>query len=248
MSWRSVIALLVLGIAGGAAGFAWLSSNGNILSLDASAPAKMQPEEEEITAPITAFPTPPIIEPTASQAEALLLISNARDAIEAGRPLGDLGSKLQLNFGQRQPQALAIIANGVKQPISNAALLDGFDAISSELLLPIGTSWDRVQYETRNLFIIRAGDAKPDKASNRIANIRQLIIAGDIATAAQLVRVMPGAARASGWLKQANGAIAVHQALDLLNQSVAMLAPASMPAAATPQPSTEAPISAADGE
>jgi hypothetical protein len=233
MSWRSVTALLVLAFAGGAVGFAWLSSNGGMPLFESSSTPKALPEEPE-TAPATAFATPPIIQPSASQAEAMLLVANARRAIEAGKPLGDLGSRLQVSFGQGQPQALATIANGLKQPISNAALLAGFDAVAPQLLLPAGTAWDRMQYEARTLFVLRSGNAKPSASQTRLNKVRQAIIAGDTAGAAKMVRAMPNAAAAADWLADANRAIAVYQALDTLNQSAA----SPPPVVVTPQPTS----------
>jgi hypothetical protein len=174
----------------------------------------------------------------------MLLVSNARQAIQAGKPLGDLASRLQLSFGQSQPQALATIANGVKQPVSNAALLSGFDAIAPQLQWPTGTAWDRMQYEARTLFVLRSGDAKPGSGATRIDAVRRLIISGDIAAAAKQVRAMPGAALAADWLVRASRAIAVHQALDILAQSAAL----PPPAAVVPQPMIEAPAAPADGE
>jgi hypothetical protein len=219
MSWRSVTALVVLAFAGGAAGFAWLSSEGSLPWMSSKVPVAPLPEEGP--PPVAAFATPNVIQPSASQAEAVLLITNARRAVEAGKPLGDLGSRLQVSFGQSQPQALAAIANGVRQPVSTAELLAGFDAIAPQLVLPMGTAWDRMQYEAQTLFVLRSANSRPTTAAMRIERIRKLIIAGDIAEAVTLVRVMPGAVQATGWLAAANRAIAVHQALDMLEQSAA---------------------------
>jgi hypothetical protein len=218
MSWRSVTALLILAFAGGAAGFAWLSSGGGMPWAAGKVPVEAPAKIEE-AAPIAGFATPAVIQPSASQAEAMLLVQSARRKIEAGQPLGDLGGRLQLSFGQTQPQALGVIANGVKQPISNVALLDEFDAISSDLSAPANTVWDRMQYELATLFVLRSPGAKPTASAMRTEQVRKLIISGDISSAAQLVQAMPGSAHADDWLEKANRAIAVHKALDTLNQT-----------------------------
>ncbi len=225
MSWRSIAALLILAFAGGAGGFAYLSSSGQMPWAAKSTPvATMEPgpKEDAVTlAPTIGFAVPTIIQPSASQAEAMLLVRDARDSIEAGKALGPLGSRLQVTFAGSQPQALAIIAKGAQQPISNAKLLASFDSISPKLVLPVETLWDRMRRETSNLFVLRSNNAPLTASAARIERIRGLIISGDIAAAAELVRAMPGAASASGWMADAARAISVHQALDQLSRSAA---------------------------
>ena len=245
MNWRSVVALLILGFAGGAAGFAWLSSEGSLPWAERKPNVPVLADQPDPPLPAPAFATPTVVQPSASQAEAMLLVVRVRNAIAAGKPLGDLGSRLQVTFGQAQPQALAAIANGARQPVSNAELLDGFEAIAPKLGRPEGSFWDRAQFELRTLFVLRSGDARPNANSMRIERIRAMIVAGDIAEAAQAVRAMPGAAFATDWLTSANRAIAVHRALDALNQAVAMPAP---PLAPPPllMPPASAPVQPAD--
>jgi hypothetical protein len=245
MSWRSVIALILLAFAGGAAGFAWLASEGSApwTTNDIDAKATAIPADEP--SPDSGFAAPTLIQPSASQAEAQLLVAKARQAIHAGEPLGTMGSRLQITFGQNQPQALATIANGVKQPISNAALLADFDAFSSELSAPVNTAWDRMRYELATLFVLRSPNAKPTVSATRIDRIRKLIIAGDTAEAARLVRTMPGAVAATDWLAKAERAVAVHKALDILDESaLATAAPIMAPTSTPVTPSaTSAPPS-----
>lgn len=241
MNGRSVALLLVLAFAGGVAGFAWLSSSSDVPWISESATADpMLPEVpvDEADIPVTsAFAVPTIIQPSASQAEAMLLVHKARRALEAGKPLGELGSRLQVTFGASQPAAIATVANGARQPISNAELLARFDAIAPQLQLPSGTTWDRLRYEFNTLFVLRAHDAPPTVSAARIARVRQLIIAGDIATAARQVRALPGASSATNWLADASRAIAVHRALDQLQQLAA--APPPVPLIATEPQSVE---------
>jgi hypothetical protein len=233
MGWRSVLAFVVLALVAGAGGFAYLSSSSGLPWSEEQ--AVVLPEDPDLapapsSAIAPAFATPLILQPGATQAEGQLLVLQARRAIEAGRPLGDLGTSLQLRFGATQPQALATISNGVKAPISNAALLAAFDALAPLLEQPVTTTWDRMRAELSTMFVIRAGDSAPSEAGQRTEEIRKAIIAGDIATAAAKVRKMPGAVKAGEWLVTANRAIAVHQALDLLAQSAAAPPPAPAPA------------------
>ncbi|MFM2411063.1 MAG: hypothetical protein RL481_1891 [Pseudomonadota bacterium] len=222
MNWRSVVALLALGLLGGAAGFAWLSSEGGLVwSEPKPTSATAMPEDDIVTEP-AAFAPPTIIQPSASQAEAMLLIARARDVIEAGKPMGDLGTRLQTTFGQTQPQALAAIAKGARQPVSNAELLKGFDAIAPMLALPNGTALDRIQYELRTLFVLRSGQTGMKAGAARTERIREMIIAGEIEQATKAVQALPGASFATDWLAKAKTAIIVHRALDALNQAAAL--------------------------
>ena len=223
MSWRSIAALLILAFAGGAGGFAYLSSNGQLPWAATTKPAgAVEPVLKDTAlplAPSTGFAVPLVIQPSASQAEAMLLVQNVRDSLEAGKALGPLGSRLQVTFAASQPQALAIIANAARKPISNAKLLAGFDSIAPQLRLPVETVWDRMRREASSLFVLRSSVAPLTASAARIERIRGLIITGDIAEAAQLVRAMPGAAAASDWMADAARVISVHQALDQLSQS-----------------------------
>lgn len=236
MNGRSVAALILLAFVGGGAGFAWLSSSAT-MPWESAKPDMLPAEPEQL--PTLAAPGATLIQPSASQAEALLLILNARRTIESGKPLGDLGSRLQASFGQSQPQALATIAREARHPLSNAALLAGFDAIAPQLTLPVGTVWERIQYELGTLFVIRSAATKPTATRMAVNKARKAIIAGDMAQAARIVRTLPGATNAKDWLAQANRAIAVGQALDALN-GAALAVPAAPPAAA-PIPTPAAP-------
>jgi hypothetical protein len=258
MSWRSIAALLILAFAGGAAGFAYLASDGQMPWTTKSPPIGEAPPEPEALVPTGGFAVPNIIQPniiqpniiqpSASQAEALLLVQNVRDSLQAGKALGPLGSRLQVTFAGSQPQALAIIADGAKKPISNAKLLSGFDSMSPQLLLPVETLWDRMRREANSLFVLRSHDAAPSASAARIERIRALIISGDIAQAAQLVRAMPGAAAASEWMGDAARAISAYQALDQLSRSAATPPPAPVftPEATLPEPDASLLPSAAE--
>lgn len=244
MSWRSITTLLILAFAGGAGGFAYLSSHGQLPWSAATAPVAAidaEPKEDATTlAPAVSYAVPTIIQPSASQAEAMLLVRDVRDSIEAGKPLGPLASRLQVTFAASQPQALAIIANAARTPISNAQLLASFDSMSPQLVLPVETLWDRMRREANSLFVLRSYDAPLTASAARIERIRGLIISGDIAQAAQLVRAMPGVASASSWMGDAARAISVQQALDQLSRSAATPPPPPppvfAPAPALPEP------------
>ena len=243
MSWRSITALLILAFAGGAGGFAYLSANSQLPWSAATVPVAAidaEPKEDASSlAPAVSYAVPTIIQPSASQAEAMLLVRDVRDSIEAGKALGPLGSRLQVTFAASQPQALAIIANAARKPISNAKLLAGFDSISPQLVLPVETLWDRMRRETNSLFVLRSHDAPLTASAARIERIRGLIISGDIAAAAQLVRAMPGAASASDWMGDAARAMSVQQALDQLSRSAATPPPPPPPVFAPAQPVLE---------
>jgi hypothetical protein len=238
MSWRSVVALLVVAFVGGAIAFAWLNSEAGVLWTESAQTGTIAPEEAD-TPPAPAatitLPTPTILQSSGSQAEALLLVLNARRALEAGKPLGDLATRLQMTFGQAQPQALATINNVARDPISNAKLLKDFDAIAPRLSQPTGTAWDRARYEISTLFVLRRADAKPTALAARVEKAREAIISGDIAAAARMVKALPAKEAAYDWLAEANRAILVGQALDSLDRAAAFGA-APAPVIAPPAP------------
>jgi hypothetical protein len=242
MSWRSVIALLLLAFVGGGAAFAWLSSDGRMPWDAEKAPiaAALEDMEASVAANAVALPAPTIIQPSATQAEAALLVLSARRLLEAGKPLGEVGNRLQVTFGQVQPRALAAIMSAARQPVSNAILLDGFDAIMPKLLQPNGTAWDRGQYELAHLFVIRRGDAPPTAMAMRIQRTREQIIAGDIESAVKTVRALPGAENAREWLVEADRAITARRALDVLAQGA--LAPPPVPIAPVEPAPSLAPV------
>lgn len=232
MSWRSMAALLFLAFAGGALGFAWLSSSDSIFWAEKAGPKSdlsLDSEEDPLaTPPAASFAVPAVIQPSGSQAEARLLVLTARRALESGKPLGDLGSRLQVTFGNSQPAALATIARAAQKPPATARLLAGFDGIADRLSLPGGSAWDRMQHEFNTLFVLRSQKDRPVVGGKRIEKIRETIINGDIAMAVRMVKAMPGASYAADWLAEAERAVTLHAAFDRLSQAALAIS--------TPQP------------
>jgi hypothetical protein len=238
MQTRTVALLAFLAFAGGAAGFAWISTS---VTLPWESTPQIAAPDADPALPAFAMPAYPqtIVQPSTSQAEALLLVANARRAVETGRPLGDLGQRLQVSFGQSQPQALATIVQLTRKPVSTAALLNGFDRIAPQLLTPSGTLWDRARHEMATLFVIRRTDAKPSGPSARLNAARAAILSGDIAGAMRIVRALPGAAIAQPWLDDAARAVKVSAAFDQLNSAgLAVPVPVPAPVAAIPESAT----------
>jgi hypothetical protein len=245
MNWRSVLALIIIAFVGGGAAFAWLSSDGNMPWEQRVEPAATPAATAETAPPATVTAVAPltttVIQPVGTPAEAQLLVLTARRAVENGQSIGDLQGKLQATFGQAQPQALGVLARSTRDPLSNARLLKDFDAIAPALLQPTGTLWDRAEYEMANLFVLRRADAKPTARAAQIARVRDLIVAGDIAAAAKSVRALPGKALAVDWLAEADRAITVRQALDVLERSAALAKAPPPPPLPTPTPELPAP-------
>lgn len=232
MGWRSVVVFMILALVAGAGGFAWLNSTGTMPWRE-NASVKLPDAADLDGAPngvsVAGLATPIIVQPVATQAETQLLVSQARRALEAGQGLGNLQVALQARFGQSQPQALAAILDSARQPLSNAQLLAGFDAIAPELVKAQGTTWERLQMEANTLFVLRPGDSKPTPTQQRVQTIREHIIAGHIADAVAAVRKLPGAVKAGDWIVTANRAIAMHRTLDQLAQSMPPPALAPVP-------------------
>jgi hypothetical protein len=234
MNTRSITALLLLSFVGGAVGFGWLATSGNVpwLESDGKAKAPLAASRNVATTnlPVPALiPTQPVVADSA-HTEAMLLAIAARRAIENGKPLGGLLPRLQTTFGQTQAQALATLAAAGESPLSNAVLLAEFEEIAPKLSRPAGTGWARIQYELSTLFVLRRSDRAQSPSAARILRIKQNLMAGETPTALRLVRALPGAPNAADWIAKAQKAIAVKGALDTLDRAAisAITAPAPL--------------------
>jgi hypothetical protein len=249
MNTRAITALLLFAFAGGAVGFGWLATSGNVPWLEndskVNAPLSASRSVGAANLPVPALiPTQPVVADSA-HTEAMLLSFAARRAIENGKPLGGLLPRLQTTFGQTQASAVATLAEAGESPLSNAALLAEFEEIAPILSRPAGTGWARIQYELSTMFVLRRGDRAQSPSAARIARIKQNLIGGETPTALRLVRALPGAPNAADWIAKAEKAVAVNGALDTLDRTAisAITAPAPLalpivppPAAAMPAP------------
>ena len=256
---KHILILLLLAFVGGAALLGWLAHSYGYLDIDgpqpAVAPVAAAPKAGATVQPAPA-PSPTQVNAlqdrlsqinqdaavsagNAARAEALLTAFAARRAIEGGRPLGYISDQLQQRFGASQPQAVATIVAAAQAPITREML--GAELNALEAVLTTGRAdedlWTRIQREASELFVLRREGAPSPTPSSSFRRATIYVEAGNVAQAMALVREMPGAAAASGWLARAQQYDATRKALDTIERASLVSGGVSTPAAApSPQP------------
>jgi hypothetical protein len=174
----------------------------------------------------------------ASRAEALLVASAARRAIERGQPLGYLEPALRVRFGESQPTAVDQIAAAAQKPVTIGGLTEEFNTIEPRLSdgPPNEGTWDWLSRQFASLFIIRHDDTPSPAPASRIARARAALTAQRVDLAIAEVERLPGKAVAADWLAHARDWVVTQRALDQI-ESAALSVP---PPAATPAPPPQA--------
>ncbi len=243
MSWRSGIALTVLGLIAGALAFSWLSSAGLMpWGKTAASPALINPAtmapSSAAASPAPILPiAPQFVQPIADSArtEAMLVAMATRRALAAGAPLGTLGPRLNAAFAQSQPDALAKVTAAANDKLTTTDLLREFDTIAPALARGPETSWASVQREVGTLFVIRRAGSAPEPVKAQIDRARDYLASGNVEGAVRFIEPLPGVANARGWLMKARRYIDTQKALVLLEQA-ALAVPPTMPSAPPPAP------------
>lgn len=168
-------------------------------------------------------------EGNATRAEALLVASAARRAIEHGAPLGTFADQLKLRFGNAQPNAVATLIESAAQPVTLDLLAGQLDALEPTLTrTPVNEdSWSRIKRELSGLFVIRRDAAPAAKPESRLDRARLLLRTGQIDAAIKEVQSLPGAAGAKAWIGAAQRYAMAERALDLI-ETTALLDPAKL--------------------
>jgi hypothetical protein len=154
----------------------------------------------------------------AARAEGLLIAFAARRMIDRGAPLGYLENQLKLRFADAQPNAVQVVIDAAKQPITLDELSSQLEAAGPSLArAPDKVSgWASVQRELTSLFTIRhdrAIAADPQVPFNRA---KMLLVAGKVDAAIAEIQRLPGAAGAQSWIGAARRYTAAQRALDLI--------------------------------
>lgn len=153
----------------------------------------------------------------AARAEGLLIAFATRRALDSGRSLGYLDEQLQLRFGAAEPEAVAIIREFAKEPITREALLSELDNIAGTLATNSDDGfWANLQSELSELFVVRRAGTPSTASQQRLARARRYVESGNIEAAIAEVEKMPGAGKAEGWLDRARRYAKVQEQLDVL--------------------------------
>lgn len=168
-----------------------------------------------------------------ARAEGLLIAFAARRAMDRGAPLGYLADQLRLRFGDAKPNAVRIVIEAARTPMTIDMLAGRLDAIGPQLEQAqdkTGFAW--IGQELSELFIIRRASAPSPAAHSRLERARLFLDSGRVEAAIAEVRNMPGAqdgqkSGARKWIADAERYAAAQQALDLLETS-AILEPRNL--------------------
>lgn len=171
----------------------------------------------------------------ASRAEGLLIAFAARRAIERGQPLGYLENQLRVRFHGSQPASVERIVKAANEPITLDLLSEQLALIEGDLTRsgPQENSWEWVQRQASELFIIRHADSPSPAPQKRLARARQFLAGGRVEAAMDEISRMPGREAAADWLAKAQSWVTTQRALDII-EAAALLQPGTpAPAPAT---------------
>jgi len=159
----------------------------------------------------------------AARAESLLIAFATRRAVERGAELGYLSDQLRLRFGDQWPNAVSTIIAFSRDPIrldSLAARLEGLGPSlreSSE-----GPSWEAFRREVSQLFVFRRESTPSPQPERRLERARWALEQGRYQAAIDEVKGMPGAARADGWIKDAERYRKAMEALEVIETAAVL--------------------------
>lgn len=162
----------------------------------------------------------------AGRAESLLVAFAARRALNRGQPLGYLEGLLQSRFGNSQQQAVSVILNASRQPVTLEQLIAGLVSLKADLLKPDKQqgwlSYFRQFFS--NLFVIHRHGEVSTMPSEQLDEAIRFLNNGNVDGAVGNISKLPGARYAQNWLVAAKRYALARNALDILETS-ALLSP-----------------------
>lgn len=168
----------------------------------------------------------------AGRAEALLVASAARRALDRGVPLGRLEDQLRFRFPLNARAVDTVIA-AARAPVTLEDLRLAFHAITPDLQTGAREGFfPALRRELGSLIVLRRAGSPSPLPAERVARARRLLDGGQVEAALAEARTLPGAPRASAWMAAARRYLAARQAIDALENA----AIATPPAASSPDP------------
>lgn len=159
----------------------------------------------------------------AARAEGLLIAFATRRTMERGAELGYLADQLRIRFSDALPNAVSTIIETSRNPITLDQLLARLEGLGPELSDSTEEpSFDRFRRELSELFIIRRESSPSPQPERRLERARYFLESGRVSAAIEEVKMLPGASRASVWIKEAERYAAAQQALDLIETSAVL--------------------------
>lgn len=167
----------------------------------------------------------------ADRTESMLIAFSARRAIDSGSALGYVENELRLKFGNSNPNDVRTIVEAGNNPVRLATLQNQLDIASEILLSPSSdaSTWDIIQKELGELFVIRKAGSQPPQPERRLARIKTALANRDVKTAILEMEQMPGADNADEWIALAKRYVKVQQALDAVEKTAISIPTSALP-------------------
>lgn len=159
----------------------------------------------------------------AARAEGLLIAFATRRAVERGAELGYLADQLRLRFGDQWPNAVATIIDFSRRPVRLDSLVARLEGLGPQLReRAAGPSLATFQRELSQLFVFRRESTPSPQPERRLERARWALEQGRYQTAIDEVRNMPGAAKAEGWIADAERYRDVMRALETIETAAVL--------------------------
>jgi hypothetical protein len=159
----------------------------------------------------------------AARAESLLIAFATRRAVERGAELGYLADQLRLRFGDQWPNAVSTIIDFSRRPIRLDSLVARLEGLGPSLRdSSEGPSWAAFQRELGQLFVVRRETTPSPQPARRMERARWALEQGRYRAAIEEVKGMPGAAKAEGWIKDAERYTTAMEALEVIETAAVL--------------------------
>lgn len=159
----------------------------------------------------------------AARAEGLLIAFATRRAVERGAELGYLTDQLRLRFGDQWPNAVATIIDFSRKPVRVDSLVARLEGLGPQLReRETGPSFATFQRELSQLFVVRRESTPSPQPTRRLERARWALEQGRYQAAIDEVRSMPGAAKAEGWITDAERFRDVMRALETIETAAVL--------------------------
>lgn len=162
------------------------------------------------------------------RADALLIAFSARRAIERGVRLGYLEPLLVDRFGTQHPQAVATIVTTARSPVRLTDLIARYQDLDSELTGPPPDEdlWTGIRRGFSSLVSVRRSDRPSSQPQARYDRAMAHLMSGEVDAALAETMRLPGAPRASEWIRDARRYVAAHRAVDEIESAALIGSPA----------------------
>jgi len=156
-----------------------------------------------------------------ARAEALLVASATRRAIEQGKPLDYLEAQLRTRFSAARPAAVNTIVAAAKAPVTLDQLAAQLEELSPALLgkPKDEDGWSRFTRELSGLFVIRHDDGKTSSPDQRLDRAKLLLRSGQVDAAIAEVAKLADSQQKRDWLAAAQRYADARAALDQIEQA-----------------------------